>query len=239
MGTAADGAFHTTRWSVVRSASATRPDAARAALSELCETYWRPVYAYARSRGLAPEDAADLTQALFARLIENRQLAGVDAERGSFRSWLRAALENQWNNERARAATLKRGGAHAIASLDVDEAERNAATARDEDPARAFDRAWVRTVLTAALDELAAEYARRDRTRLFDALRPTLDGSGSPRTLAELAQELGTTEGALKVAAHRLRRAFREALRRRVAETVSRAEDIDGELEELWRAAGT
>ncbi len=232
--------FRTTRWSLVRAAASADEPQARRALSELCELYWPAVYAYARRRGLDAASAEDLTQTLFARLLERDQLAGVDEQRGRFRAWLRAAVEHQWAGDRERAAALKRGGGHALVSLDRAAAERvvGASGASGDDPARAFDRAWVHTLLGNVLEELAAEYAERGRAPLFEALRPTLDGSGEAPPLAELAARLGTTHGAVKVAVHRLRNAFGQRLRRAVAETVANAGDVEDELDELFRSAG-
>ncbi len=242
MGEPRDPGFRTTRWSLVRAAAgAAGDDRGRAALAELCELYWPPVYAYARRRGLDPDGAADLTQSLFARILEKGQLAGVDAGRGRFRAWLRSAVEHQWANERARAAALVRGGGRPLVSLDRDAGERFAApcAAAGDDPARAFDRAWAHALLAQALEELRAEYAARGRAELFEALRPTLGGGGEARALAAVAADLGTTEGAVKVAAHRLRRAYRERVRRAVAGTVADAGDVEDELADLFRAAGT
>jgi RNA polymerase sigma-70 factor (ECF subfamily) len=230
--------FLTTRWSLVRSAGATPSPESRAALEELCAAYWFPLYALLRRRGAGADEARDLAQGLFALILERRDLAELDPGRGRFRAWLAAAARHYLLNEREREAAVKRGGGVAPLSLDAAEAEGRLAAepSHEETPERAFERAWARSVLDRALAAVAEEYRARGQGPLFDALRPHLEGERDAAPLAELAELLGTTEGALKTAAWRLRQRFGECLRTEVAETVADPSEIDDELRHLAQA---
>ena len=237
-GSSGPAAFLTTRWSVVVAAG--RPDEprSRAALAELCEAYWRPVYAFVRRRGQAREDARDLTQAFFARLLEKNAVVGADPERGRFRGWLLGALKHFLANEWDRAHALKRGGGVVPLSLDFETADERLALepAHDLTPERAYEREWALAVLERAFDALEAEHVARGRGELFAALKDTLVGGEASH--AQIAAALGLSEGAVKVAAHRLRRAFREVLRSQIAETVEGEAELERELGELIAALG-
>jgi RNA polymerase sigma factor (sigma-70 family) len=235
------GSFLTTRWSVVRGAVGSDEPRARAALAELCEAYWKPLYAYARRRGMPREDAADLTQGFFARLLERRDVGGADPTRGRFRAYLLGAFRHHLANEAERERALKRGGGVAPLRLDFDAAE---AGLRIEPvdprtPERAFERDWALAVLARALARVEADYRARGRAPLFEALRGTLVPGGELASYRELGAELGQSEGALKVAAHRLRRAFRAGLRAEIAETVEDEAALEAELSHLIEALGT
>lgn len=219
-------------------------EGARRALEELCASYWPPVYALYRREGLAPDSARDLTQSLFAELLGRNELERVDPQKGSFRAYLRACARHLLAHHRDAARAQKRGFGVAIVSLDVDDEE--ARLAREPvdglDAAALFERRWAQAVIESALKRLEAEERRAGRAAQFQALRPGLEGVSPPRSYAELAAALGTSEGALKVAAHRLRNRFREALIVEVRETlpaVDTAEpSADGqrELRELLAA---
>lgn len=211
---------------------------ARHALDELCAAYWPPVYALYRKEGLDAEAARDLTQSLFADLLARGDVARAAPEKGRFRAYLRSCARNLLANHRDAERTQKRGGGRAPLSLDVDDEE---ARLRREpidalDAAAVFERRWAQAVIESALRRLAADEARAGRGELFLALRPSLDGD-SPKPYAELAAGLGTSEGALKVAAHRLRARFREALLDEVRQTLPDASAAGDELRELLAAS--
>jgi len=229
--------FFTTRWSVVLAAG--RPDSTetRLALSELCEAYWYPLFAWARRRGHSDADAKDLVQGFFSYLLEKSALAVADPERGRFRSFLLTSFTNFLANEHDRASALRRGGGRRVLPLDgVDgEDDRNFEPSHGKTPEWHFYRDWAVTLLERVLDTLRAEYESRNRSELFRALRPVLGGRGD-RTNQEIAADLGTSEGALRVALHRLRRRYREELRREIGETVERGEDVEDEIRQLFVA---
>lgn len=234
------GRFATTRWSLVLAAGRRASPEADRALAALCGTYWYPLYAFARRRGLDAEEARDRTQGFFARLLETEGLAAADRSRGRFRSFLLASfshfLANEWDRRRAR----KRGGGRPTLALDFasGESRYGSEPSHDATPERLFERRWALALLDRALGRLEAEYRAAGKADLFDALRPALAGDrGTP--YAELAARLGTTEGAVKVAAHRLRGRCREAVRAEIAETVATEADIDDELRHLFEALGT
>ena len=222
--------------------AAREPDSpqAAAALEKLCRTYWFPLYAFARRQGNSPEDAQDLTQDFFSRLLEKNHLAKADRERGKFRTFLLASLKNFLVNEWKRAGRLKRGGGLEFLSIDADAAEnRYAAEAPDEsNPDAEFDKRWAVTLIEQVLTALRQEFNQADKARLFEELKGFIWGNQSTASYAEIAAHLNLTEGSVKVAVHRLRQRFRELLRAEVARTVARPEDIDGELRYLISIAG-
>lgn len=230
--------FATTRWSLV--AAAGRPggegDAGRA-LEELCHAYWYPLYDHARRRGYSPDDARDRTQGFFARLLEKRDLGGADRSRGRFRSYLLGAFRHYLANERDRDRAGRRGGGRAVLSLDFDSGETRflQEPSSGETPERAFDRRWALTVLERAMARLRDDYERGGKGALFAALRPALAGDRGVAH-AEVAARLGMTEGAVKVAVHRLRSRCADLVRREIAETVGSPEEVEDELGHLFRA---
>lgn len=228
--------FNPTRWSLIRRAGGSDGAVARVALEELCRAYWFPLYAFARRKGLDAHEAQDVVQSFFARLIEKRDLDALSPERGRFRSFLLAALQNFVANWRDHARAHKRGGGAPMLAIDTAGAdERLGLIARDsEPPERAFERAWARELMSACVGELELEYRASGRRAVFDALKATLQGESYDSS--RVALELGMTEGAVKVAAHRLRARFGEALRARIAQTVSSAEDVEDELRDLLNA---
>lgn len=228
--------FQPTRWSLVRRAGAVDSAEAREALEELCRTCWFPLYAFARRRGLDAHAAEDAVQAFFAELLERRDFAELSPERGRFRSFLLAALTHHLSRRREHERALKRGGGLRALSIDVAEADqRLELVARAEDsPERAFERAWARELLQRCIAELSNEYAASGRRAVFEALKRTLEGETyEPNAVAA---ELGLTPGAVKVAAHRLRQRFGEALRAQIAHTVADPSEVEDELRELVRA---
>jgi len=232
--------FATTRWSVVAAAGRGDTPSARDALEQLCGSYWYPLYAFVRRRSTAPDDALDLTQGFFARLLEKRDLSRADRGRGRFRSFLLAALKHYLANQRDRERAEKRGGGAPVLSLDAASAEGRfqSEPADERTPEASFERTWALVVLERALDRVRDEYRRAGRGALFGALEARLIDAPGGRPYAELAAELDLTEGAFKVAVHRARRRFREELRREIAETLADPADVDDELRDLFEALG-
>jgi RNA polymerase sigma factor (sigma-70 family) len=225
--------FSTTRWTIVLTAGRGESPAARQALAELCELYWAPLYGYARRRGFAVEDAQDLTQAFFARLIEKQDVRAADPLRGRFRSFLLASFKHFLANEYDRQHARKRGGGWRPVAIDGETAEsRYAAVVADRlTPERLFERQWAEGVLARARAALREECAAAGRADAFERLEGML--TGEKRPYADVARELGTTEGAIKVRVHRLRRRFRELLEQEVGATVSDDREVDDEIRHL------
>ncbi len=234
------GTFKTTSWTVVLTAKQEDDLASRDALQSLCESYWPPLYSYVRHRGYSIENAKDLTQEFFATLLAKNYLHDVEPAKGRFRSFLLVALNHFLANEHDRNQTLKRGGGQIRLSLDVLEAERRYIQGpRHTLSAEAiFDAEWARTIIQLALTRLEAEYGDQGKSRLFDTLRSCLSGARSDRSYQELADTLGITVGAVKVAVHRLRKRYGILLRDEVAKTLERPENIEQELRYLAAAAG-
>ena len=234
-------AFVTTHWSVVLAAGrASDTNRARDALARLCQTYWHPLYAYVRRLGNSPHDAQDLTQEFFARLLAKNSLSGADESRGRFRSFLLASFKHFLANEWDKARAQKRGGGQIPISIDVASAETSCgAVFEPADPASAeklFERRWALTLLDQVLRRLRNEYVSSGRAELFEQLKPTLTEASRSVRYAEIASRLGTTEGAVKVAVHRLRQQYRELLRAEIAETVSGPDEVEDELRNLFAA---
>jgi RNA polymerase sigma-70 factor (ECF subfamily) len=229
-------AFSTTRWSVVL-ASRSGSEAGVDALDTLCRTYWFPLYAFVRRNGHDPQDAQDLTQEFFARLLEKRWLDDVARERGRFRSWLLAAMKHFLANEWKRTRTIKRGGHVAFLSLDDDSAEsryRREPVDPGATPEEVYDRQWALTLLDQVLAKLGAEMEASGRRDEFEALKFSLtDGR---HAYAEVAATLGISEGGVKVAVHRLRARYREMIRAEIAETLATPGDIEAEMRDLLAA---
>lgn len=229
--------FATTQWSLVLCAGDRSGGAAREALSRLCSMYWYPVFSFVRRRGHSPDEAQDLTQGFFTRLIEKGDIADADRSRGKFRTFLLSACEHFLANERDRSRAQKRGAGVTHLSIDLAAAEERyqRALSHAETPERLFDRQWSLTLLGSVLDELRREYAGAGNERLFDRLAGFLTMEDDAGSHAEAARDLGMTAGAVKVAVHRLRRRYRDALRGRIAETVESENDVDDELRHLMK----
>jgi RNA polymerase sigma-70 factor (ECF subfamily) len=239
-GSARPRRFATTRWTMVLTARrSTSPDADRA-LEELCRAYWYPLYAYARRRGHAREDAEDLTQAFFARLLEKDYLQAASRAKGRFRTFLLMAFQRFLANEWDRARAQKRGGGRAVLPLDAETAERRYQIEPvDELSAdRIFERRWALTLIDETMARLRQEFVAADRTGEFERLKSFLTADRDTIPYAELAVTLGQPEGALRVAVHRLRRRFRELFRLEIAQTVASPAEIDSELRHLLAALG-
>ena len=236
----AGGRFETTQWSLVLAAGQRGSTLAEEALARLCSLYWYPVFAFVRRRGHPAADAQDLTQGFFARLIEKGDLSAADRSRGRFRSFLLTACQQYLANERDRALTRKRGGGRVPLSIDVAAAEGlyERALAHSETPERLYDRQWCLTLLDGVFEVLRSEYAATGRAELFDRLKEFLTGGEDAGTHADAARDLGTSAGAIKVAVYRLRRRYREELRRRVADTVGSDQEVEDEIRYLLQTLG-
>ncbi|MBL7187449.1 MAG: sigma-70 family RNA polymerase sigma factor [Phycisphaerae bacterium] len=230
--------FATTHWSMVLAAGRSSSPRHEPALSTLCQTYWFPLYAYLRRHGHDAHEAADYTQAFFAQMLDKDYLKKVKPEGGKFRSFLLTALKHFIANERARAAAKKRGGGRAILSLDFENAESQYALepADDLTPEKLFEKSWALTVLERTMDRLGAELASKGKQKLFDHLRVYLAAEPSAIPYREVAAELGMTEGAARVAVHRLRKQCRQLLRDEIAQTVADEGQIDDEIRGLFAA---
>jgi RNA polymerase sigma-70 factor (ECF subfamily) len=227
--------FRTTHWTQVLEAAETEKDA-DAALSDLYLTYWSPLYAYARRRGLSPTEAEDLTQDFFARMISHQSLAGVQREGGKFRSFLLKGLErllaDQWDRLRAQ----KRGGGQKALSLDIEHGEaclEALALANEATPESVFEKQWVAALLKRVREQLQREEISAEKEGLFLDLQPHLQGDGVGLPYAEIANRHGMREGAIKVKVHRMRQRFGQLLREEVARTVSNHEEVEEELRYL------
>ena len=231
----AAGRFPTTLWEVVLLARGGEGEASREALGALCGRYWRPVYGYVRSRGNGVEESRDLTQEFFAHFIEGDFLKGVQQDRGRFRTFLAVCVKRFLANEYDRKTALKRGGGSVPLSLDCTDAEhqltklpQNGLSADER-----FDQQWAYTLLEGVLATLRAEYAAKRNGVRFEVLREFLTLGRGEESYAAAAEALGTSEGAVRVAVHRLRRRFRDLLRAEVLELVADPADIDDELRVL------
>ncbi|MFK7820365.1 MAG: RNA polymerase sigma factor [Planctomycetaceae bacterium] len=228
--------FATTQWSTVRAVNNDNPTAANSALQELCQAYWYPLYTYVRRQGNDADAAADLTQAFFADLLQRDDLKKVDPDRGKFRSFLLAAMKhfliNQWDKGRAQ----KRGGGRALLSLDFGEADirYRREPSHAETPELLYQKQWVKALLERVTDALGSEFADRGKAHQFDTLKKFLGGKNNEGTLAEAAGQLSMSEVAVKVAVHRMRQRFGEILRADIANTVSTAEEVDSEIQQLF-----
>jgi RNA polymerase sigma-70 factor (ECF subfamily) len=231
------GRFATTQWSLILAAGGHGSAAADEALARLCSLYWYPVFAFVRRRGHSVEDAQDLTQSFFTRLIEKGDFAAADRERGRFRTFLLTACRHFLLNEYDRSLAAKRGGGHAAIPIDIAAAEDRyqRSLAHEETPEHLYDRQWCLTLLAAVLETVRDEYVAAGNGKLFDRLRGFLTMDDSAGTHAGAASDLGMTADAVKVAVHRLRRRYRDALLRRVAETVDSDESIDDEMRYLMK----
>lgn len=225
--------FHTTRWSVVLAAQrGTDTRQAGLALAALCRDYWYPLYAFVRRRGHSPADAQDLTQAFFADLL-GRNATMADPAKGKFRSYLLGALKHFLANDWHRANAQKRGGGQALVEWDALDAESRYAIepTGPQDAEVLYDRRWAMDLLDRAMATLRAEFEAKDDIATFEALKGTLGGAEPPRE--QLAAELGMSEGALKVAVHRLRHRYRQSVREEIAQTVNSPDEVDDEMRHL------
>jgi RNA polymerase sigma-70 factor (ECF subfamily) len=232
--------FVTTHWSVVLTArNEASPDSARA-LETLCRTYWYPLYAFVRGSGHSPPDAQDLTQGFFAALLARDYLQVVTPEKGRFRTFLRLAMKrflaNEWDKQRSQ----KRGGGQPPLSLDTALAEQRFLEERPGTlgPDSLYDRRWALTLLDETMARLEQEYAGAGKAGEFKQLKPHLTAGRGEIPYAAIAAGCRTTEGAARVAIHRLRKRFREVFRAVIADTVSSPDELEEELRHVLQVLG-
>jgi RNA polymerase sigma-70 factor (ECF subfamily) len=230
-----DDRFPTTHWSQVLAAQDPAAPEARQALTALCTDYWYPIYAFIRRRGYGPDEAADLTQGFFARLLEPGALAAASPLRGRFRSFLRGACSHFLSNHHDREQALKRGGGCRLIPIDRLEAQGRFGRepAHELTAERAFERTWALTLLEHVRHRLDAELVRSRNRPLLDRLRPLVFGEDGAESYRAIAGDLGVSESAVRMAAHRLRGRYRALLREEIARTLADPAEVDSEIAAL------
>jgi len=232
--------FATTHWSVVLAAKEGEASEAAGALEKLCRTYWPPLYAYIRRDGCDKTEAQDLTQEFFARLLSRDYLQQLRHQEGKFRSFLLAYLKNFLSEQRRRAGAQKRGGDRVFVPLDTPAGEEGYLLEPVDEltPDQVFERRWAQAVLQTALDRLRAEFAGRGQSVLFERLQDYQPREAGGKSYAQLGDELGLTEAAIKSVVQRMRQRHRELLREEIAQTVARPEEIEEELRHFRAVLG-
>jgi RNA polymerase sigma-70 factor (ECF subfamily) len=228
--------FDQTRWSVVLSAQRDDTIAANEAMAILCQTYWYPLYAYVRRKGKSPQEAEDLTQEFFARMIEKRYLDIADQERGKFRSFLLCSFKYFLANEYDKSQALKRGGGMQVVSIDQTEAE-DRYTLEPVDsltPDKLYQRRWAMMMIEQTLESLRSDMEAANKLELFEALKGSLTMSGCQKPYTELSEQLGMSVSAIKVTVHRMRKQYRAQLREYIAQTVQSPDEVDEEIAHLF-----
>ena len=229
--------FATTHWSVVVRAGQSRTPGARRALAVLCENYWFPLYAFMRRAGHNADDAQDLTQSFFAELLAKNFLAVADPQRGRFRSFLLGAVKRFLAKQRRHESAQKRGGGRLLLALDLDWGENRYQSLEPVDnltPERLYEKRWALTVLDLVIARLREQFVAAGKQTQFDELKQFLAGRSGELAYHEAGQRLGLSEGAVKVAVHRMRQRYRELLKEEIAQTVAGPEELEEELRELW-----
>jgi RNA polymerase sigma factor (sigma-70 family) len=200
----------------------------------LCRTYWKPLYAFLRRRGLEPSDAQDLVQGLFLSLLKRNGLAAVEPSRGRFRSFLLASLKHFMSNERDKVEAQKRGGRYSFVSLEETQAEEEGLASPGLTPEQAYEQSWALALIEHSIGRLREEYAAAGRAELFRLLEPCLSNTGKAPPYAEVAARTGLGESGVKMAVQRMRRRFGEVLRNEVGHTVSKPQEVDEEIRALF-----
>lgn len=224
-------AFPETRWSVVLNAQDDDPEA----LAQLCQTYWFPLYGYARRMGHSVDDAEDLTQAFFERLLSREGMKRVRLREGKLRSFLLTGLKNYATEQWRRSVSEKRGGGRAMIAIDALDAEQRLALepAENVTPEVEFERRWAKEIMRRALARVEKAYCSADKGAVFSALRDQLDTESLSRSYQEVGVMLGISANAARFAAFKLRKRYREMLREEIQETVASAKDAEEEFAHL------
>jgi DNA-directed RNA polymerase specialized sigma24 family protein len=239
-GGARASAFPTTRWSRIFTARQPQTGRAQQALAALCEAYWRPSYAYLRRQGCNADEAQDTVQAFFVHLLEKPMLLRADPERGRFRALLRVSLKHFLSNQRSRDRAIKRGAGvlTVLSNLESAESWCRLEPLDHDTPDRLYDRRWALLVLDRVMNRLRAEFVRAGKASLFDAMAPYLTCDGEPASYRSLGADLDMTEGAVRVAVHRLRRRYNAVLHDEIGQTVATPEQIADEIRYLRAVLG-
>ena len=232
--------FASTHWSLVKAAADTETESGRQALDRLFRLYWYPLYLFLRRQGLPEKDAEDLLQGFFVQAMEKGLLETADPERGRFRTYLLASLQNYLANHYRAQKAIQRGGQVAIHSLNLESAEERyrQEPATTLTPEEAFERKWAQTVVQQAVDQLGKEWAEPGKHEVFQALRNLLVGQTSEETYQQIAERLGKSETAIKVTMHRLRKRCGELIRNEIAATVCTDQEVESELMRLFEVLG-
>jgi len=227
--------FATTHWSIVLAAGQAESPVSQRALAQLCEGYWYPLYVFARGQGCSPEDAQDLTQGFFLRLLRKNYFSDLKQSKGKFRAFLIAAFKHFLSDQRDRQNALKRGGGETLLSLDAQDAEKRYQLEPVDGltPDKHFERRWAYTLMEKAQTQLREEYVSEGKGELYASLNG-LDGheQGDP-TYAEKAGQLGMSVPAIKSAALRMRQRYGKVLRSEIAQTVATPAEVDEEIRHL------
>lgn len=235
----ANPVFHTTRWTMVNRARGDAPEA-RAALGDLCEAYWTPVHRFLKREGRNDDESRELTQEFFSRLLAGGTLEKADPGKGRFRSYLLGALKHFLSDSRRAEGRQKRGGDVIIESIESGGGETSPGLSIPDPDAGAtdayFDRHWAMAVMERGLEATRESFLHAGKETQFELLKPWLIGDVEGLSQSDVAAELGMSTGAVKVAVHRLRQKFGEAIRQEIAETVDTEEEIAGELRYLIEA---
>lgn len=231
-----NSSFPTTHWSMVVRAGDRASSKADEALSALCRIYWYPIYAYIRRRISSTDQAEDLTQEFFAHFLHKQSVAVADRSRGKFRTFLLTCCQHFLANERERSGAAKRGGGRPILSFDLLAAEERylQEPAHGDTAEKLFDRSWALTLLEQVLEQLGGEYQAKGQGGLFERLRIMLTGGPDRDSYSQISHDLGMAEAALRKAAQRMRRRYREILREQIGATVANAGDVDDEIRQLF-----
>lgn len=233
--------FPATHWSAILAACHPSSPGAQAALAELCQTYWYPLYAYLRRKGHSPHEAEDLTQEFFAQRVATGLIfRGASPDGGKFRTWLLNSLQNLVRNQIDKRQAKKRGGGEVHVPIDLQDAEGRygAEPVNNVTPETLYERAWAFTLVERTLDELRKHYEQAGKAAFFEAMKCCLPGALSSQPYAETAARLGRTEESVKMAASRLRREYGQALTAEIKRTVSHPEEVQEELRHLLAVLG-
>ncbi|QDV42816.1 RNA polymerase sigma factor [Stieleria neptunia] len=227
--------FKSTQWSVILRVAESGDEAAAEALDQMCRTYWYPLYAYVRRRGLTPDDALDVTQGFFAQLLASSGIRDVHPEKGRFRAFLLASIKNYLRNHWRQQQTQRRGGGTRTISIQDEEFEKRyqGRLAIEDDPERQFERDWVEELLNRVLSGLRHDYQVAGREELYRVLYPFLTADEKRLPLASLAEQLGLSLSATKMSIHRIRKEYAERVRHEVAATLDNPDDVEGELSKM------
>lgn len=229
--------FESTQWSLVIQAKQRSSPEGRIAFSQLCERYWYPLYAHVRSRGFSADQAQDLTQGFFQRVIEKNYIGDADPNRGKFRTFLLTSLSNFLANEYDKRTAAKRGGAQAPISLEFANAERWFAieVGASDSPEQVWNRQWARSLLDRVIELLRVEYQHSGKDELFAELKQFLVDI-APEPSRDIAERLNMTPAAVRVAVHRLRSEYRVKIRSEIAATVEDPADVQEEIAALFQS---